>query len=242
MRGHRRAAQDVALAGRPALGREQVALHRVVDVQEADRRVHERLQAAVEVGDEDAARAAGCGPGPCTEDGLTATTSTPAVGAAASAACSPVVLGALVDRQEGAAVRRVLAPDRAVRLAERRGGRGEHEPPHPGARRGAHGRLRPAHVDVEQRGRVVGAHRVDPRDVVDERAAAHRRRPARARPARPRAPPSRAARGERSRARVRARERDDVVAALQQPRRASAPPMKPLPPVTSTRAIVSPAG
>ena len=112
-------------------------------------------------------------PGPWTDDGLTETSSTPARRAAAKRRELALVLGALVDREVGPAVRRVLAPDGAVRLAERGRRRGQHDAPHARARGGAHSRLGAAHVDVQQRGRIVGAQRVDAGDVVEQLAARH---------------------------------------------------------------------
>jgi hypothetical protein len=70
-------------------------------------------------------------------------------------------------------VARVLAADAAVRLAERGRRRREDHAPHAGAGRGADGGLGPAHVDVEQRRRIVRAHRVDAGDVVQQLATGH---------------------------------------------------------------------
>ena len=76
-------------------------------------------------------------PGPCTDDGLTATSGTPATPRGGERRDLALVLGALVDRQVGAAVRRGLAPHGALGLPERRGRGGEHDPPDTPARAAA---------------------------------------------------------------------------------------------------------
>ena len=62
--GMRGAVEHVAGAGAPALGGQQVALDQSCDVDHAHLGVHERLQPAVEVGDDDLPVAALRGPGP----------------------------------------------------------------------------------------------------------------------------------------------------------------------------------
>ena len=174
-RRDRGAAEHVALAGAAPLGAQQVPGHAVVDVDEADVRVHERLQAPVEVGDQDAARAAraprALHGGRVDGDQLDA-------GAARGGERRQLalVLRALVDREVGAAMRRVLAPDRALGLPERGRRGGQHDPRHARARGGADGELGAAHVRVEQGGGVLRAHRVDARHVVEQLAARHARR------------------------------------------------------------------
>ena len=102
------------------------------------------------------------------------------------------------------------------RLAER-GGRGrQHDARHARPRGGPHRELGAAHVRVEQRGGVLRAERVDARDVVEQLAARHPGgervlvEDVAARDARP-------AGGERPLGGVRAGERHDLVAALDEP-------------------------
>ena len=90
-RRERRAVEHVASAGAPALGREDVRLGGVGDVDHADVGVDEHRQPAVDVVDDQLAVAV-VRPGPWTEEGLIATTSTPVRCAAANAACSPSCL------------------------------------------------------------------------------------------------------------------------------------------------------
>ena len=201
--------------------------------------VDERLEAAVEVGDRirpvPPAR-----PGPCTEDGLTATTSTPARrGRRRTPRARPRASSARrrTGARRGAASPRV--PTVPARLPERRRGGGEHDAADAGAGGGADGDLGAADVDVEERRRVGRAHRVDAGHVVDERAARHPAGERRPRRARRRAPPRR--RAPRAR-RPASSERASATTSSPRSssRRSSACPMKPLPPVTKTRAIVAP--
>ena len=136
--------------------------------------------------------------------------------AAANAACSPEMLGAVVDREVGAAVDRVLVADRALDLPHRRARGRVDDPLHARPRRGLHDELGADRVDLQQQLRVRRAVRVEPRAVEDEVAALH--------PAGERvlvehvaADDLEPARGDLLRARVRAREPDEVVAALVQP-------------------------
>ena len=89
-RGDRRAVEHVARAGAPALGGEHVRLGAVGDVDDADVGVDERRQLAVEVVEDELA-VAGLAPGPWTEDGLIATSSTPVRWAAAKPPARPHV-------------------------------------------------------------------------------------------------------------------------------------------------------
>ena len=88
----RRAVDHVALAGPTALGGQDVRLDGVVDVDDAQPGVHEHLQLAVEVGDQDPAGPARAARALDADDGLTATRSRPTARAAAKAATSPSCL------------------------------------------------------------------------------------------------------------------------------------------------------
>ena len=166
-----RAAEHVAPPGDAALGREQVALDGVGDVGDADARVDEHRQAAVEQREQDA-------PGPARAPrslhGRRVHEHDVEPGPRRLLHHRLLALGlrALVVGEERAAVRRVLAADRPLGLAERRRRRGVDEPPHPGRGRGAHDRPRAVAVDAVQRRRVGRAQRVDARDVVGDRAPA----------------------------------------------------------------------
>ena len=127
-----------------------------------------------------------------------------------------LVLGAVVDREVGAAVDGVLVADRALDLPHRGARRRVDHTLHPRPGRGLYDELGADRVDLQQQLRVRRAVRVEPCAVEDEVAALH--------------PPSQRvlvehvaadhlepARGDLLRARVRAREPDEVVAALVQP-------------------------
>ena len=216
-RRDRRAVDHVPLAVAAALGSQHVRLDAVRDVDDADVRVDERRQLAVQVGDQDPRGAAGPARalhrGGVDRDELDA-------GAASRGERGQLalVLRPLVDGQERPTMRRVLVADRAPRLSQRGGGGGEHDARHAGAGGGAYRQLRSAHVDVEQRGGVVRAHRVDARDVVEQRAVFHARGE-RVLVEHVAADHPRTAGGDRALGRVRARQRDDLVAALGQPTR-----------------------
>ena len=99
---------------------------------------------------------------------------------------------------------------------------------------GAHGGLGAVDVDAAHRLGVLGAQRVDAGDVVGELAALHGRGQ-RVLVERRRRGRRGAARRERRAGGVGARQRDHLVAALDQPASTSAPPTTPLPPVRKTR-------
>ena len=71
---------------------------------------------------------------------------------------------------------RGLRSHRPAGLSERSGRRRVHDPPNSGRRRGVHDVARAAHVDLEQRGGIPEAERIDAGGVVDDLAAAHRGR------------------------------------------------------------------
>ena len=90
-------------------------------------------------------------PGPWTEDGLTATTSTPVRRAGGERRLLALVLGAVVDRQVGAAVGGVLVrrPCPAASPTEARRGRVDHAAD-AGPGGGPYGGLGAADVDLQE--------------------------------------------------------------------------------------------
>ena len=228
-RGQARTVQDVPPARATArLGR-QVASRTVVHVDDRQERLDDDRQPRVDESEEQSRRT--FGPSRPLHGGRIHTDDVqPQLGAELDHASFGQELRSLVRRQERTAMRRILGADHAARLADRRGGRGEHHPFHIGAGSGPDHACGAIDVRAEHGFRVTQAHGVDARHVEHGRASAHavqqgvlierdlREREPRRRPG-PRSPtPSERARARTSRP------------SSMSPRR-SAPPTKPLPPV-----------
>jgi hypothetical protein len=195
--------------------------HAVGDVDDADARLDEHLQAAVEHGQEDPPGAAGA-PGALDRGGVQAQDLEAGLGGDGEHGALAVDLRLLVGRQVRAAVRRVLAAHGALRLAERRRRRGVDEARDARPRGGPRRRPRAVDVDPPQRRRVGRAEPVDAGHVVGDAAARHpggqRRLVEHVAAGR-----ARARGGQLPRALIRAGQRHHLVAALDQPAHERAP-------------------
>src|SRR6185312_3047628 len=174
LRRHGDAREQVSAAGHAAGLGKQVALAAVVGVDQAEARAYERAQLPVGVVEDQpggAARAAR----PLHRRWVHAHELDLVPGGLAHRRDLGVVLGALVLRQEPAAVGRVLGGDDAGFLADHRRRRRVHDPAHDRARAGADHVLGAGHVRGPHRPRVAHAEAVHAGGVVDDLAPARGR-------------------------------------------------------------------
>jgi hypothetical protein len=149
-----------------------VTLDAIGDVDQADVGLDEDLHAAVEEGEQEATGAAGAAR-TLNRRRVRAHDVLARLRRRGEHRALALGLGALVGRQVPAPVRRVLAPDRARRLAEGRRRRGVDQAPHSRRGGGTDGRHRAVDVDAPHRFGILDAERVDAGDVEGQLGALH---------------------------------------------------------------------